>query len=89
MPSECGAMYLAAPWLELHEHVTDHLGDVLLKGAEGEAAQPSAGIGARTRRILSQCPERSGQLEEVEGLVLLEARERLLALALHLVRNTY
>ena len=41
MPSECGAMYLAAPWLELHEHVTDHLGDVLLKGAEGEAAQPA------------------------------------------------
>ena len=40
-------MYLAAPWLELHEHVTDHLGDVssallvLLKGAEGEAAQPA------------------------------------------------
>jgi hypothetical protein len=33
--------------LELHEHVTDHLGDVssallvLLKGAEGEAAQPA------------------------------------------------
>ena len=41
MPSECGAMYLAAPWLELHEHVTDHLGDVLLKGAEGEAPQPA------------------------------------------------
>lgn len=41
VPSECGAMYLAAPWLELHEHVTDHLGDVLLKGAEGEAAQPA------------------------------------------------
>ena len=40
-PSECGAMYLAAPWLELHEHVTDHLDDVLLKGAEGEAAQPA------------------------------------------------
>ena len=41
VPSECGAMYLAAPWLELHEHVTDHLDDVLLKGAEGEAAQPA------------------------------------------------
>ena len=27
--------------LELHEHVTDHLDDVLLKGAEGEAAQPA------------------------------------------------
>ena len=41
MPSECGAMYLAAPWLELHEHVAEHLSDVLLKGGEGEAAQPA------------------------------------------------
>jgi hypothetical protein len=69
------------------ERVPDFLGTSKIN-LEGEAAQPSAGMGALARRILSQCPERSGQLEEVEGLVLLEARERLLALALHLVADT-
>ena len=34
--SECGAMYLAGPWLELHEHVAEQL------GAEAEGAQPAA-----------------------------------------------